>query len=192
MMGIKSLGEVLIEFCAAVPRFIGCFDSTPCVANEISYFTEGEDIRFNISVGYIPGGPSGMQQSIRFVTLQETDLVLANCLDTDLDSCIVNPALSSLLQERFMVRRDESDPWFDIEINITNAITNDNGAYSIILEADDLSSTFVRTQSTSIVTVSVTPTPSLSMTPTSIKQMSVAPTSSELIIKEITLRQTCG
>ena len=107
-MGIKSLGEVLIEFCATVPRFIGCFDSTPCVANEISYFTEGEDIMFNISVGYIPGEPSGMQQSIQFVRL-ETALVLANCLYTALDSCIMNPDLPSVI---FVANSVAAEVWF--------------------------------------------------------------------------------
>ena len=154
-----------------MPRFIGCFDSTPCVADEVSYFTEGDDVRFNISVGYIPGGPSGMQQSIRLVRL-EADSILMKCLNNALGSCLVNPTLLPELRERLIFSRNESDPWFDIEINITNAVIDDSGVYRMILEAQDLSDIPIVTQSISTVTVSVTPTPSLSVTPTSSKQIS--------------------
>ena len=91
-----------------MPRFIGCLDSMPCVANEISYFTEGEDIRFNISVGYTPGGLRGMKQSIQFIRL-ETALVLANCLYTALDSCIMNPDLPSVI---FVANSVAAEVWF--------------------------------------------------------------------------------
>ena len=158
-------------FCTAVPRFIGCFDAaTPCIDDEVKHFNEGESIRFNISVGYIPGGPSGMEQDVRLVSLR-ADSLLVNCLNSDLGSCIVNPTLPSDVQERLTFSRDASDPWFDIEINITNAVPSDSDVYQMVLEADDLSAPGVVTQSTSLVTVSVTPTPTVSATPTSSKPL---------------------
>ena len=123
-----------------MPRFIGCFDDhTPCISDEVHRFTEGESIRFNISVGYIPGGPSGMEQDIRLVGIGNENATLVNCLNSNLGSCIVNPKLPSDLKERLTFRRDESDPWFDIEINITNAVPSDSDTYSLVLEAMDLS-----------------------------------------------------
>ena len=157
--------------CAATPRFVGCFDAPPCIADEVSYFTEGDNVRFNISVGYIPGGLSGQQQDVRLVSLLRGPTTLVNCINTVLNSCLVNPTLSEDVVERLAFRRDESDPWFDIEINITNAVTNDSGLYHVVLEVDDVSATNIVTRSTSTVTVSVTPTPSLPVIPTSSKQI---------------------
>ena len=154
---------------AAVPMFIGCFDATtPCIDDEVNHFTEGESIRFNVSVGYIPGGPSGMEQDIKLVSLR-ADSLLVNCLNSDLGSCIVNPTLPSDLIDRLTISRDAFDPWFDIEINITNAVPSDSDVYQMVLEAQDLSAPGVVTQSTSLVTVSVTPTPTLSAIPTTSK-----------------------
>ena len=152
-----------------MPRFIGCFDATtPCIDDEVNLFTEGESIRFNISVSYIPGGPSGTEQEIRLVSLR-ADSLLVNCLNSDLGSCIVNPNLLSDFKKRLKFSRDESDPWFDIEINITNAVPSDSDVYQMVLEAQDLSAPGLVTQSTSLVTVSVTPTLTASATPTSSK-----------------------
>ena len=150
-----------------MPRFIGCFDDQiPCIADEVKYFTEGESIKFNISVGYVPGGPSEMKQAIRLVGLGDHP-TLVNCLKSDLGSCIVNPLLPSDLKNRIVFSRDESDPWFDIEISIANAMASDSDIYPMILEAEDLKAPGVVTQSTSLVTVSVTPTPTVSATTTS-------------------------
>ena len=109
-----------------------------------------------------------MEQEIRLVSLRAESL-LVNCLNSDLGSCIVNPTLPSDLQERLTFSRDESDPWFDIEISITNAVPSDSNVYQMVLEAQDLSTPGVVTQSTSLITVSVTPTPTLSAVPTTSK-----------------------
>ena len=111
-----------------------------------------------------------MEQDIRLVSLGNEDATLVNCLNSNLDSCIVNPMLPSDLKERLTSKRDESDPWFDIEISITNAVPFDSDVYTMVLEAMDLSVLGVVTQSTSLVTVSVTPTPTVSAVPTSSKK----------------------
>ena len=144
-----------------MPRFVGCLDiaaDAPCVADEIQYFGEGDNIRFNISVDYIAGGPIGEQQNLRLVGLSRDSNVLINCLNEDLSSCTVRPNLPQAMKDRIEFRRDESDPWFDVEINITNAVTNDNGVYLALMHALDTSGTGTVTTSISTITVSVIPT----------------------------------
>lgn len=113
---------------------------------------------FNISVEYTPGGPSGEQQDIRLVSLVK-EITLASCLSSgDLSSCLVNPNLPQSTKTRLQFSRNESNPWFDIGINITNAVVADSSMYTMILEAEDLSASGVVIQSTSIVNVVVATT----------------------------------
>ena len=146
---------------AALPKFIGCIHGVvPCNADKVYHFTTGDSIRFNISVGYTDGGPSGMRQEIRLVSLGD-DPPLVNCLNSNPSSCIVNPSLPSNLSERFIFRRDESHPWFDIEIILTSALPSDSDVYPVVLEAEDMRNPARVTRSTSLVTVSVTPSSSI-------------------------------
>ena len=139
-----------------MPRFIGCFDDAPCEADEVQYLAEGGNLRFNISVGYIPGGPSGQQQELRLVSLLLSGTTLLKCLNNNLSSCVKNPTSDEDESNRIQYRRDE--PWFDIEINITNAVVADSGKYYVELEADDVNGPGTVTQSTSTINVLVTPT----------------------------------
>ena len=151
-----------------MPRFIGCFDDeAPCIAGEVNYFNEGDNITFNISVDYTDGGPSGMRQEIKLVHLG-VDPVLVK-LKSNFGPCIVNRNLPSNVKDRIAFRRIESNSWFDIEINMTNALPSDSEVYPVVLEAEDLMSSGSVTKSTSLVTVSVIPTPRIPLTSTSCK-----------------------
>ena len=140
-----------------MPRFVGCFDDSPCMADETQFLSEGDNIRFSISVDYIPGGPLGMNQNLRLVSLLK-DSILVNCLNSNLGDCVINPTLPADERNRIQHWRNASNPWMGIEINITNAVVDDSAMYFVELEADDPNASGTVTQSTSTISVSVTPT----------------------------------